>query len=403
MIEICYAIHDKNGHYAKFVGTSIQSILDNTCEKIRVHIMHDYTLTQQNIKYLMQICNRRNIKLCLYNVQDEKSSILEYWYSNLHDIWLEYYSPAVLYRLIAWDILPDYVDRLIYLDADILVCLDIGKLWNEDTGADGVAAVIDSLVVANPQNHSLYNREVFDFKRYFNTGVLLMQRSNKCCGREFVEKITCFFNKYPLASFPDQDALNYIFDNVRILPDKYNRIVGYERLNGTTPENAIYHFSGESFRLYEYDVWMRMWWDYFCETPWCNSTFIERLMTVSEEINMRYIGEVNRFFKLAWCKSVVVVYEEVYRENVMLTINREMVLEMIPCKNVFSSLLDFVTVMKKLDDNTVFVFFVDDFKRLYKGLISAGCRADCSFDGRLLLSQKNGGYSLDENQIIVDL
>ena len=51
----------------------------------------------------------------------------------------------------------------------------------------------------------------------------------------------------------------------------------------------------------------------------------------------------------------------------------------------------------------MFVFFVDDFQRLYKYLISAGCRADCFFDGRLLLSQKNGGYSLDENQIIIDL
>ena len=29
MIHVCYAIHDKDGHYSKFVGTSMLSMLDN--------------------------------------------------------------------------------------------------------------------------------------------------------------------------------------------------------------------------------------------------------------------------------------------------------------------------------------------------------------------------------------
>ena len=52
MIDICYGLYDRNGRYSKFVGTSMVSIFENTSEKITIHILHDNTLTEDNLSYL---------------------------------------------------------------------------------------------------------------------------------------------------------------------------------------------------------------------------------------------------------------------------------------------------------------------------------------------------------------
>ncbi len=47
-IHVCYALHDFDGHYSKYIGTSICSIFENTKSKVAIHIIHDETLTEEN-------------------------------------------------------------------------------------------------------------------------------------------------------------------------------------------------------------------------------------------------------------------------------------------------------------------------------------------------------------------
>ena len=48
MIHVCLCFHDKTGRYAKFVGTTIFSLFENTESEVTVHILHDNTLTADN-------------------------------------------------------------------------------------------------------------------------------------------------------------------------------------------------------------------------------------------------------------------------------------------------------------------------------------------------------------------
>ena len=41
MIDICMSISDKDGIYARFVGTCITSIFANTKARVKIHLLHD--------------------------------------------------------------------------------------------------------------------------------------------------------------------------------------------------------------------------------------------------------------------------------------------------------------------------------------------------------------------------
>ncbi len=51
MIHVCYGLHDGDGRYSKFTGTSILSMFENATtppRSVTVHILHDDTLTADN-------------------------------------------------------------------------------------------------------------------------------------------------------------------------------------------------------------------------------------------------------------------------------------------------------------------------------------------------------------------
>ena len=48
MIHVCFCFRDKTGRYAKFAGTSMLSVFENTDSEVTVHILHDDTLTPDN-------------------------------------------------------------------------------------------------------------------------------------------------------------------------------------------------------------------------------------------------------------------------------------------------------------------------------------------------------------------
>ena len=50
MINVCYAIYDKTGNFSKIAATSILSLLENTESWVTIHILHDNTLSTENIK-----------------------------------------------------------------------------------------------------------------------------------------------------------------------------------------------------------------------------------------------------------------------------------------------------------------------------------------------------------------
>lgn len=85
------------------------------------------------------------------------------------------FTPAVFYRMWIWDVLPIDVNKVIIIDADTIVNMDIAELWNLSIGDNGLAAVLDpNITIMN--NSKLCQNDIINKNRYFNAGLLVMDR-----------------------------------------------------------------------------------------------------------------------------------------------------------------------------------------------------------------------------------
>ena len=134
-------------------------------------------------------------------------------------------SRAAYLRLAMAELLPPQVERVIYLDGDLLVRDDIGKLWTSGLGGRPLGAVPDFGIMASARTRrekaavlGLGPREP-----YFNSGVLLADlaqwRGEDLGGRA---RALAAEHHYP---HHDQDALNALFrGRWQALPLRWNVI-----------------------------------------------------------------------------------------------------------------------------------------------------------------------------------
>lgn len=286
-IEVLYALCDKRGNYSKVAGTSLCSLMDNTSSAVRIHLFHDGSVQGENRRRFEKLVSGYGQEIIFYNVRE---LLPEVW-QEAEQIFPravkdERFTEATLYRLLAPQILPEEVSRVIYLDADTIVNLDIRELWEEEIGASGLAAVREADVLAHyglrGQGEAadvlarrMEDRGV-DLSTYFNAGVLLLDLT-KLRGRENL-LISGFklLAKHPDESgFYDQSILNYYFaQSLRPLSWRYNIMINWDKKYGRKElYGGIYHYLGNHLGLDKDDPRDLMYFQYFLKTPWCNAAF----------------------------------------------------------------------------------------------------------------------------------
>ena len=140
MIHVCFGLHDQNGRYSKFTGTAILSLLENTSSEVTIHILHDNTLSHENHDKFIYLVGRYGQHVEFYNV--EKIFLQKFpEASTFPDKFQSLYSPATMYRFLIPHVFSAAVDKVIYLDSDIVVNLDIEELWRVRLGANPLGAV----------------------------------------------------------------------------------------------------------------------------------------------------------------------------------------------------------------------------------------------------------------------
>ena len=122
------------------------------------------------------------------------------------------YTEAASFRLLLPEILPEY-DSLVYIDCDVIVRQDVGRLFAEtDLGDNWLGVVFEAPI----ENQAERARAVgCDPQRYFNSGFLLMNL--KQMRKEHVSERLLEACRVPYLEFPDQDALNQVCLG-RVLP-----------------------------------------------------------------------------------------------------------------------------------------------------------------------------------------
>lgn len=124
---------------------------------------------------------------------------------------IRYYSKAMYYRLLAAELLPKDLDRILYLDPDILVINKIREFYQIDFGQKLFAAAShgDRMGVIDTVNKIRLSNMKAD--SYFNSGVMMV---NLIKTREEIKKEEIFSyigkNGKELI-LPDQDALNALY------------------------------------------------------------------------------------------------------------------------------------------------------------------------------------------------
>lgn len=123
MIDIALAFQDKDGKYAEHAGVVLASIFHHTSSPIHIHILHDVSLSETNKRRLSALTTKHNHTLSFYSITmpDDLTQVL----ANVNSI--NVWTQACMYRLLLPALIP--VDKIIYLDCDVLVNMDITELW----------------------------------------------------------------------------------------------------------------------------------------------------------------------------------------------------------------------------------------------------------------------------------
>ena len=296
MIHVCFGLHDKTGHYSKFTGTTMLSLLENTNTSLSVtfHILHDNTLTVDNRDKFVCLAERYRQAVKFYNVEELCAGELSEITRKISSAKSSYFTIAAYYRTFIPNLLPA-VDKCIYLDSDIVVNMDINELWQIDLGDKILAGVPEILSYktadAMKPSFPLCANDIVKCEDYFNSGVMLMNLNSLRQEKSKMSNALDFLSTNPrFTVYADQDILNYCFSTQTLkLPPRFNQEIFYSRIRGNFfVDKEIYHFAGGELRLDLKDPFNRLWLSYFVKTPWFNAEMIinlyEKFSTILKDI-----------------------------------------------------------------------------------------------------------------------
>lgn len=221
--------------------------MNNSNEYFYIYLAHS-KIKSEEIKDLENFVNKYNQKIIEIKISDDlfKDSPA-----------LLYYPKEMYYRLLAHKFLPKNLDKILYIDPDILILNPIRELYeiNLENNLYG-AAYRDNLPVTAFSKIRFLPHKI---DVYYNSGVLLMNLDQH---RKTIDenKIFSFIEKNrSKLLLPDQDLINIMYSkNIRNIDEvKYNydtRLFDYYRIKSkgkydmdyVIGNTVIMHFCGPS-------------------------------------------------------------------------------------------------------------------------------------------------------------
>ena len=217
MIHIACCSNEK---LAPMFGVVVTSVgINVTSDDVMMYLLHN-GLKNSTVKRLQKIADRYNVRLKFLEIDLE---ILKDCPTNekIH------YGNIMMYaRLLLSSMLPD-LDKVIYLDCDLVVCKDLKSLWETDVNDVAVAMAPDLLC----QDKETLSRLGIN-NNYLNSGVIVMNLDYWRKHDVQNKLLSYIINKGNELKYNDQDALNAILqDERRQLPVKYNVTPYYFKRN----------------------------------------------------------------------------------------------------------------------------------------------------------------------------
>lgn len=240
-LDIAFCVNDR---YMPFVTVCIKSIADtHKSDNVKVHILTDNITDRSRNRLLDEFTDYSQLEIHFYYVDDSPLNGLQAW------------SKYTWYRLLLPSVLPEDVEKLLYLDADTLVCDNLSDLFATDMDGFAVAGVVDPIHF----HDEAYARCNYPAEKgYMCAGVLLVNLRlwrDKSLQAEMLE----WAHKHPDIKLHDQDCINTVFqDSKKFLPLRYGVIDAlFTEDKLYTPDNldeieaavanpAIVHYAGKA-------------------------------------------------------------------------------------------------------------------------------------------------------------
>lgn len=236
-----------NAQFVDQLCITLMSLVENTGkEDYRAYVIHDAPLDDKG--KIEGLCQQLGIQYnpILINPDDFKDAPTS-----------DRYPATIYYRLLAHEYLPNTLDKILYLDADLLIINSIRPLYDlsmENHLYAAASHVEDSNIMDVVNKVRLGNR---DLKSYVNSGVLLMnlelirQEVSRSKMMDYISQ------RGPLLFLPDQDVLNSLYSHrIQLVKDElYNLDVRYVpyytlksggtiNLDWIMKETVVLHFCG---------------------------------------------------------------------------------------------------------------------------------------------------------------
>ncbi|MEI0487425.1 glycosyltransferase family 8 protein [Brachyspira intermedia] len=319
-IDICLA---SDGNYIPYMCATMLSVLKNSLENeyVTFHLLiSEYDLTDDIKNNILDLQNIKKCTIKFYNPDLDKCK--KFMEKSINKNW----PLSAFYRLQIPSLIKD-VDKLLYLDCDMIVTTNLSQLFCIDM-EDNLAIVTDSI---EPKTLS-YNKSRINFKEedtYFCSGFLLM-RNKIFIEENFEKKYDECLKSIDVLYTADEDILNIILKNkVKFIENEWAYIVSKWFYQNPIPleEIKIIHYGGPYEKPWKETSVMGFyyleWWKYFVETIWFKESPIYYIdILIKQNINIydinikSYIENINTEIALLKNKKSLFDYIFSIREDI---------------------------------------------------------------------------------------
>lgn len=306
-------------NFVQHCGVTIKSITTNNRD-VRFFLLTE-GLKPDNVQLLKNVSsdNGCSMEFCLV-----PSDIVKYF--PMSKMASNHISIATYYRLLITTLLPDNVEKVIYLDCDMVIRDSLEELWRVDIDDYPLAAVYQNMEWAD-HNHSWERLNIPRNYGYFNAGCLLLNVKylrNINFQDIAVEYINHHFDN--IISH-DQDVLNALFyGKAIILGCKWNYLSLFlnKRFgNLEFPVNCHYkeEKNEKDFKpIIVHFVSKPKPWNYGCDNPYAQEYYMYRNMTPWKGFEVKFNWPEYFEFKMIpaikWCVKKVDIFniaEKLYK------------------------------------------------------------------------------------------
>jgi lipopolysaccharide biosynthesis glycosyltransferase len=169
-----------------------------------VHYLHSPGFDAQAAQMLADMVERSDAAITFHEVAGPRLDALPSQSRFTAAMWHRFFLPELL----------DKGDKLLYLDADTIVCSSLKPLWRTNLSGYWLGAVTNVFQPnhrARPKSLGLPSRDV-----YFNSGVLLMNLAEMRRDRITDRLLALVAERGKEFEWPDQDALNLVLGERRL-------------------------------------------------------------------------------------------------------------------------------------------------------------------------------------------